>query len=158
DADGDADSTDDALMDAHATVAALGLVPEVKDYLDAEADKLAKQWLTEHRVAIKALTDERQEVYRQLREMSTEPQDLDLAKPTSWLVPTTARHGDTETLLPRYDLHLLADDDGTFPLDRNEWEAEVLDREQSRPGFAGWYRNPSRSSQDSLAIAYEHGG
>ncbi|HAS10496.1 MAG TPA: type III restriction endonuclease subunit R [Acidimicrobiaceae bacterium] len=158
DADDDADSTDDALMDAHATVAALGLVPEVKDYLDAEADKLAKQWLTEHRVAIKALTDERQEVYRQLREMSTEPQDLDLAKPTSWLVPTTERHGDTETPLPKYQMHLLADDDGTFPLDRNEWEAEVLDREHSRPGFAGWYRNPSRSSQDSLAIAYEHGG
>lgn len=158
DSDDDADSTDDALLDAHATVAALGLVPEVKDYLDAEADKLARQWLTEHRVAIKALTDERQEVYRQLREMSTDPQDLDLAKPTSWLVPTTERHGDTETALPRYQMHLLADDDGSFPLDRNEWEAEVLDREHSRPGFAGWYRNPSRSSQDSLAITYEHGG
>jgi type III restriction enzyme len=55
-------------------------------------------------------------------------------------------------------MHLLADDDGTFPLARNEWEAEVLDREHNRLDFAGWYRNPSRSSQDSLAIAYEHGG
>lgn len=158
DADDDADSIEDALLDAHATVAALGLVPEVKEYLDDEADKLAKKWLTEHRVAIKALTDERQDVYRQLREMSAEPQDLDIAKPTSWLVPTVERHGDTETPLPRYRKHMLADEDHTFPLDRNKWEAEVLDREQVRPGFVGWYRNPSRSSQDSLAVVYEHGG
>ena len=155
---GGTDDADDALLDAHAKVAALGLVPEVKDYLDAEADTLAKKWLTEHRVAIKALSDERQDVYRELREMSTEPQDLDLAKPTEWLVPTTARDGDVETPLPRYEKHLLADDDGTFPFNPNDWEAEVLDRERDRPGFVGWYRNPSRSSQDSLAITYEHGG
>jgi hypothetical protein len=55
-------------------------------------------------------------------------------------------------------MHLLDDEGGDFPLDRNEWEAEVLDREHDRAGFIGWYRNPSRSSQDSLAIAYEHGG
>jgi hypothetical protein len=90
--------------------------------------------------------------------MSAEPQDLDLAKPTAWLVPTTARHGDTETPLPRYRMHLLAAEDGTFPLDRNDWEAAVLDREHDRVGFVGWYRNPSRSSQDALAIAYDHGG
>lgn len=154
----DADSPDDALLDAHATVAALGLVPDVKEYLDAVATKLAKQWLTDHRVAIKALTGERQDTYGQLREMSTEPQDLDLAKPNAWLVPTTERHGDTETPLPRYRMHLLANEDGTFPADRNAWEAEVLDREHDRDGFVGWYRNPSRSSQDSLAVAYEHGG
>ncbi len=157
-ADEDADSIEDALLEAHATVAALGLVADVKDYLDDEADKLAKKWLTEHRAAIKTLGDERQDIYRQLREMSAEPQDLDLAKPTSWLVPTTERHGDTETPLPGYRMHLLADEDGFFPLDPNEWEAEVLDREHDRPGFISWYRNPSRSSQDSLAIVYEHGG
>ena len=158
DSDDDADSIEDALLDAHATVAALGLVPEVKDYLDVEADKLAKRWLIDQRVAIKGLTDERQDTYRQLREMSTEPQDLDLAKPTSWLVPTTERHGESETALPRYRMHLLAAEDGTFPLDRNVWEAEVLDREHDRAGFVGWYRNPSRSSQDSLAVVYHHGG
>jgi len=158
DVDIDADSIEDALVDAHATVAALGLVADVKGYLDAEADALARKWLSEHRAAIRATGQERQDAYRQLREMSVEPQDLDIATPTSWLMPTTARHGDTETALPRYRMHVLADGDGTFPLDRNEWEADVLDRELTRPGFAGWYRNPSRSSQDSLAIVYEHGG
>jgi hypothetical protein len=28
----------------------------------------------------------------------------------------------------------------------------------ARPGMVAWYRNPDRSSQDSLAIAYEHQG
>ncbi len=148
---------EDALFDAHADVAALGLVPDVKDYLDAEADKLAKAWLAERRIAIKALTDDRQDTYRQLRELSTEPQDLDLAKPTTWLVPTTARHGDTEVPLPRFERHLLATDDGTFPADPNDWESEVLAAELDRDGFIAWYRNPARSSQDSLAIAYYHG-
>jgi type III restriction enzyme len=159
DGDDDADDPDEALLDAHATVAALGLVPEVKGYLDAEADSLAKKWLTAHRVAIKGLSDERQDVYRQLREMSTEPQDLDLAKPAEWLVPTSARSGEAETPLPRYERHLLADQEGTFPVDdSNGWEADVLERELKRNGVIGWYRNPSRSSQDSLAVAYEMSG
>jgi type III restriction enzyme len=158
DQDDDAEDADEALLGAHATVAALGLVPEVKEYLDSEADALTSKWLTKHRVAIKALGDERQDVYRQLREMSAEPQDLDLAKPTAWLVPSTASHGDAETPLPRYDLHLLADTDGTFPAPVNDWEATVLDRELGRDGLVGWYRNPSRSSQDALAITYDHGG
>ena len=51
----DADSIDEALMEAHADIAALGLVPEVKPYLDAEADKLAKTWLNQYRVSIKEL-------------------------------------------------------------------------------------------------------
>ena len=41
----DADSPEDALMEAHADIAALGLVPEVKLYLDAEAEVVAKAWL-----------------------------------------------------------------------------------------------------------------
>lgn len=158
DQDEDADSIEDALLDAHATIAALGLVPDVKDYLDHEADTLAKRWLTEHRASIKALNDERQDTYRELRELSTEPQDLDLAKPTAWLVPTTESIGGTETPLPTYDRHLLAAGDGTFPLDANTWETDALERERGRPGFVASYRNPSRSSQDSLAVAYDDAG
>ena len=158
-ADGDDDDDPvEALLDAHATVAALGLVDEVKPYLESEADTLAKRWLSEHRVAIKGLTDERQEVYRQLREMSTEPQDLDLAKPTGWLVKTAERKGDVVTPLPVHRMHLLADEHGLFPVDLGGWEVEVLDQELDRRELLGWYRNPPSSSQDSLAIAYETGG
>lgn len=37
----------------------------------------------------------------------------------------------------------------------SSWEIEVLKAESSRPGFRGWYRNPDRATEDSLAIAYE---
>jgi hypothetical protein len=40
----------------------------------------------------------------------------------------------------------------------SSWERDVLQTEMARDGFVGWYRNPSRSSQESLAIAYETEG
>jgi len=154
----DADSIEEALMDAHTDIAALGLVPPVREYLDAEADKLAAAWFTEHRVAIKELSDERQDVYRQIKEMSADPQDIDLAKPASWMENTAERHPDgTEVSFPRFEHHLLCGPDGTFPSELNPWEQDVLAAEMARPSFRAWYRNPSRSSQDSLAIAYRDG-
>ena len=43
------------------------LVPGIRETLEAEAEKLANQWLTRFRVDIKNLSDERQDVYRQIR-------------------------------------------------------------------------------------------
>lgn len=150
-----ADSREDALMEAHADIAALGLVPDVKSYLDAEADKVSKAWLDEYRVPIKGLSDARQDAYRQIKGWSTDPEDIDLAKPTSWMEATSAREADgSETPLPTYEHHLLCDEDGLFPAEMNEWEREVLTTEMQRRGFLAWYRNPSRSSQDSLGVAY----
>jgi hypothetical protein len=140
-------------------IAALGLVPEVKETLEAEAEKLATQWLSRYRVEIKSLSDERQDVYRQIREMSSEPMPVDLARPSSWMQPTTLREANgTETPLPHYAQHLLCDDDGKFPEDFNSWEGEVVKAELARAGTVGWYRNPSRASQDSLGVIYEEGG
>jgi len=151
----EADSREDALMEAHADIAALGLVPDVKTFLDAEADKMAKAWLDEYRIPIKGLSDERQETYRLIKEMSTDPQDIDLAKPKSSMQATTVREaGGSETPLPTYEHHLLCDDGGTFPVDMNDWEIDVLEAEMKRKGFQAWYRNPSSSSQDSLGISY----
>ena len=149
---------EDALVESHADIAALALVPEVKDYLDSEADTLAKAWLTKYRVAIKGLSDDRQDSYRQIREMSLEPGEVDLIRPASWVVPTTVREANgTEKLLPAYQYHLMCADNGEFPVELNEWEREVLSTEMKRSGFVGWYRNPSRSSQDSLGVAYADG-
>ena len=157
--EGDPDDLEGALIDAHVMIAALGLVPEVKETLEAEAEKLATQWLSRFRVEIKSLSDERQDVYRQIREMSSEPMPVDLARPTSWMQPTTLREANgTETPLPHYAQHLLCDDDGNFPEDFNSWEGEVVKAELARSGTVGWYRNPSRASQDSLGVIYEEGG
>jgi hypothetical protein len=156
--EGDPDDLEGALIEAHVTVAALGLVPQVKETLDAEAEKLAAQWLTKHRVEIKSLLDERQDVYRQIREMSANPMDVDLARPTSWMQPTVIREANgSETPLPHFERHLLCDEEGLFPEDFNTWEGEVVKAELARAGTVGWYRNPSRASQDSLGVIYEEG-
>lgn len=150
---------DDALIEAHTAIAALGLVAPVKDDLEAAAEKLATQWLTAYRVTIKSLSDERQDVYRQIREMSADPLDSTLARPSCWLQPTTVRHGDgQEEPLPRFEKHLLCDVGGLFPEEFNAWEAQVLAAELARDGTIAWYRNPARASQDSLGVIYEDGG
>jgi type III restriction enzyme len=153
----DPDSVDDALLDAHATVAALGLIPEIKNYLDAEATKLSNEWFDAYRVDIRGLSDERQETYRQIKEMSSDPQEIDLARPTSWMVHSKARSADgTETDLPTYKNHLLCNSEGLFPMDvGSSWENDVLSREMGRAAFRAWYRNPGRASQDSLGIPYK---
>ncbi len=157
--EGDTDEMEAALIDAHVTIAALGLVPDVRETLEAEAEKLANQWLTRFRIEIKDLSDERQDVYRQIREMSAHPMDVDLARPTSWMQATTIREANgSEAPLPTFDRHMLCDEKGMFPEDFNSWEGEVVSAELARPGSVAWYRNPSRASQDSLGIIYEDGG
>ncbi|QTP58241.1 DEAD/DEAH box helicase family protein [Billgrantia antri] len=157
--EGDPDELEESLVEAHATVAALGLVPEVRDYLETEAEKLAIQWLTKYRIEIKGLSDDRQEVYRQIREWSADPLDVDLARPTSWMQPTTIREADgSEKLLPCYEKHLLCSDDGLFPEHfTSSWEVDVLQTELQRDGVVAWFRNPSRASHDSLGVTYEDG-
>ncbi|MGY8897604.1 MAG: DEAD/DEAH box helicase [Paraglaciecola sp.] len=148
-------SREDALLEAHTDIAALGLVSEVGEYLNKEADGLTVKWLTAHRVAIKNLNDERQDIYRQIREMSKEPQDVDVMPPRTWILPSTVLDSDgSETPLPVYNHHLMTDDNRGFPVELNQWEIKVLDKEMKRAGFEAWYRNPERASQDSLAIAY----
>ncbi len=148
---------EEMLIEAHTDIAAMGLVPEIKGYLEDEATKLSGTWLTEHRVTIKSLSDERQEVYRLIREMSTEPVEVDLARPNTWLQPTVAIVDGSEVELPRYEKHMLCDSEGKFPDNFNEWETHVLSTELGRSDTLAWYRNPSRPSQDSLGINYQEG-
>jgi hypothetical protein len=150
---------EDALIEAHTVVAALGLVPAISGRLETEAEKLANAWLTTYKGAIRVLTDERQEAYRQIREMSAHPLDVDLARPNTWMQPTTAREANgTEIDLPCFEKHLLCDSEGMFPADLNEWEGKVVQVELQREGAIAWYRNPDRASQDSLGVIYEEDG
>lgn len=152
--DGDPEEFLEAIVEARVTVAGLGLVTEVQSYFDAEADKLAKAWLSEYAPQIKALSDDRKESYRQIVEMSTEPQSVDLAKPESRYEATKARENDREITFPTWKNHLLADKDGKYPAELNEWERTVVEAESKRTGFRFWYRNPQQPGQSSLGIAY----
>lgn len=155
----DYDDMEEALVEAHVLVAAIGLVSNIKIHLDEEAEKLSNQWLNQFRTEIKGLSDERQEVYRQIREMSNDPLDVDLARPTIWLQPTTVRNDSGKELpLHRFEKHLLCDEEGLFPGDFNTWEEKALLAELRRPETVAWYRNPPNPTQDSLGVTYEEVG
>lgn len=144
----------EAIVDARVTVAGAGLVSDVQDYFDREADKLAKTWLSEYATNIRALGDDRKETYRQLVEMSADPQDVELVPPTAKFEPTKALQNGVETDIPTWLHHLLCDKDGSYPAELNGWEQRVLDREMKQAGFKFWYRNPQQPGQSSLGIAY----
>src|SRR5262249_49179468 len=97
---------DDGLFDAHVRVAALAQVPGVKEELDRAADGLAKRWLSEHRVAIKALADERQAVYDDIIAMSIEPQRIDILRPRVRAEETQSADGEKVGTRGR---HLMSD-------------------------------------------------
>ena len=154
----DAEDEIDALIEAQTDIAALGLVGAVKVRLEQAAEALANEWLTEYQAAIAKLTDKRQEAYREISELSATPFDVRLAMPNSRLQPTKVLEGGSETVLPLFEKHLLCDDAGMCPDELNRWETNVQSVEMSRDGRVGWYRNPSRTSQDSLGIVYDYAG
>lgn len=146
---------DEALIEAREDVAALHLMENLQVLFDAEAKKLSDVWFAEYHNRIKELPHDRQEAYRQIVALSTEPQDVDLARPVSRFEPTKAREMDgLETDIPAYKRHLLCDEQGSYPAELKAWEKAVLSAEMKRDGFMFWYRNPDRPSQDSLGIAY----
>jgi type III restriction enzyme len=150
------DGDDDDLRDATVKIAALALVPQILNDVEAEADKRAQQWLNETRVARKLLSDERQAVYDELEAMTATPQPINLIKPTVRLENSKERDADgNESPLPIRTKHLLSAEDGTCPIDMNDLERPVLDQEMEQPGAVAWYRNPSRATKQSLAIAYK---
>jgi hypothetical protein len=74
-------------------------------------------------------------------------------------MPTAREPNGKEYDLPRYERHLLCDDDSMFPCSAgSSWEPAVLNAELQREGNIGWYRNPDRASQDSLGVIYEEAG
>lgn len=152
----DAEDEEEALIDAHTVIAAMGLVPTIKTDLEAYAEKLAREWLAQYHDQIATLKDERQDTYSQIREMSSDPLPVEIISPHMWLQMTTAREKGNEVDLPRYERHLLCDENRLFPQDfTSTWEPAVLKAELTRSDSIGWYRNPARAGQDSLGIIYE---
>lgn len=155
----DEDEFVDALIEAREDIGALGLMENLAQFYDAEAEKLSDAWLAQYREPIKRLPDKRQEVYRQITALSREPRDIDLMRPVLWMEAAAVREKDgTETRLPTYARHLLCNEQGMYPARLDNWEKAVLEKEARRDGFRFWYRNPNRPAQDSLGIACVDGG
>ncbi|WP_235472163.1 type III restriction endonuclease subunit R [Frigoribacterium sp. Leaf44] len=150
----DADD-EDALRDAHVKVAALAMLPQTRPALDAEADAIAADWLNQYRVAIKSLSESRQSLYAEITAMSTDPQLMSMALPKNRQEETKRAAGESEQLLERRPLHLLADEEGMFPVGKlNPDEVEVIDTEIGHGDVLAWYRNPT-GGRDSMSIAYQ---
>lgn len=150
------DGEEDELLEAHIQISALARVEEISEAIDHEADTLARKWLSETRVARKSLKDERRAEYERLEALSTQPEPVNLVVPKTAQTETKILHPDgTDEEMPTWTMHLMSTEGGTFPDDLNKWEQQVLTSEMNQSGFKGWYRNPARAAQDSLAVAYK---
>ena len=106
------------------------------------------------RVAIKGLSDERRAVYD---ESSLCPPSLSVPTFCDPVFATEETEDADGNKLPVKSGHLMSDADGNFPvgsLNLGDKRTRIGDEQ---PGFLAWYRNPSRASADSLAIAYKDG-
>jgi len=149
---------DNALIEAREDVAALHLLENLQLLYDAEATRLTNLWLSKYRVKIKQLPHERQAAYDQIVAQSTEPQDIDMAKPVVWREPTKVREiNGVEREIPTLKHHLMCDDRGMYPVVLNTWEQRVVETECKKSGFKFWYRNPQTPSKESLGIAFKDG-
>lgn len=146
---------EDAFREANVRVAALAMLPQTRPALDAEADRIAQEWLRTYRVMIKGLSESRQSRYAEITAMSTDPQLISMTIPKNRQEETKRTVGSAEQRLEQRALHLLADEAGLFPVGKlNPDEIEVLDREMSTEGTLAWYRNPT-GGRDSMSIAYQ---
>lgn len=153
---GDDDGDDERLREAFVRAAALATVKEARAKIDEDATKIAADWFAAHRVELKALNDERKQVYEEIRAMAVDPQTTSLSRPRTRLEDYKVVDEDEQvSVAPLSRLHLMSDESGDFPLSSlNEWERRIVAAELARPGAVGWYRNPPRQAVDSLGIAY----
>ena len=107
-------------------------------------------------MAVKSLTDDRQQEYADIQALATEPQLGSLTRPRNRIEDYVEIDDDgQESRAPLVDRHLMSDEDGMCPIGSlNDWEREVVAVELARPGSVGWYRNPPRQSVDSLGVPY----
>jgi type III restriction enzyme len=156
----EADDDDDAL-DIYATkarVAALAMLPVVVGQVEAAAEEIVTEWFSALHAAIKALPDERRSAYDEIKQQAKEPQLVDVVVPVSRIEMTFELDGDKKTPLPTRERHVLADEEGHYPIGKlKDWEVTVVDTELGRDSTVAWYRNPSSSTKDSVQIPWHDG-
>ena len=144
-----------ALRAAYVKAAALAVVPTVREKVDLAAKDIVEEWFDDARVALLGLSDERRDLYDEIRALAVSPQRTELRRPRVRLEDFADQDGNQIAIADIIGKHLMSDDDGSFPLTSlNEWEKAVVRKETARLGCVAWYRNPSVSAADSLGITY----
>lgn len=151
--DDDEDGT--LLRAAYVKAAALAVVPTVRDKVDHEAKVIADSLFDEARIPLLSLSDERRDVYDEIRALAVAPQLTDLRRPRNRLEDFADQFGELVADVNLVDRHLMCDDQGKFPIESlNQWERMVVRTELERDDCVAWYRNPSVSAADSLGVTY----
>ncbi|MEV2241913.1 DEAD/DEAH box helicase family protein [Micromonospora sp. NPDC049891] len=130
--------------EAKAVTAVLALHSEVVEAVESAAEQLVRTWLREHQRSISKLPDARKVAYEPVKRETRSPELTDLVLPASRLV------SDNEG---RWEKHVLAAEDGTFPVALKGWERKVLARELADNDLVAWYRNPTGGNA-SLRVPY----
>lgn len=150
------DDDDDGLRAAYVRTSALAIVKAIREKVDREADEIADKWFAEHRVAIRELSDERQQAFEEIKAEATEPQRGEVKRPRTRMEDYAVVDEDGQVAVaPLASRHLLSDAAGEFPLSSlNGWEFDVVNAELARPSCKAWYRNPPRAAVDSVGVSY----
>jgi type III restriction enzyme len=143
---------------AKARVAALASIPSVVEQVEVAAEQKVGQWFAALHAAIKTLSEERRTAYDEIKQQAKEPQAVDVVVPVSRIEMTYEVDGDQMTALPMREKHVLADEQGLYPIGRlGRWEIQVLDAEIRRDNTMAWYRNPSSATKDAVQIPWHDG-
>ena len=142
-----------------ARVAAMASAEPVVEGLRAEAERRCERLFALHRDAIYGLPEEQAAELEGVVARSDEPALGRVVVPESDLVDSALLEGEEEHPLPTRDRHVLAvPGEWTCPVNLNDLETEVLDRELGRRQTVAWYRNPSGQSRSALQIPWEARG
>lgn len=134
------------------SVAALLMIDEVVQALDAAATGWVQDRLEQFAVEIKNTTGATRNDYLRVQEQTVDPEPVDLILRDN--VKTATKDGDGNPL-PTFAGHIYTDAAGEFPATLNRWERTVVETEIGRPSFVAWYRNPARATAAALRIAYQ---
>lgn len=114
----------------------LASAPEVASKVDAVAEKLRKEWMTEHRPVINAADEKHRQAFREIAGSGGEPETSTLHMPRSI---EGAASGAS------WSKHIYVTDGGQYfdELD-SSWETRVVKNELKRDDIVAWWRNIPR--------------
>ena len=155
----DAEDEDDIdIYGAKARVAALAMLPDAIEHVEAAAEQMISAWFASLHATITTLSEERKAAYDEILRQAKDPQRVGIAVPASRIEMTHEIVGDQKTVLPTRDKHVLADEGGLYPIGKlGSWEVSVLDTEIGRDNSVAWYRNPSSASKDAVQVPWHDG-